>query len=79
MQLKKPSDKTYKRLSLSQPVGLKYTGYQIRVTKVNKNEDGSIRELIADCQEVGESVKPKGWIQWVSHPIKCEVRIIEKL
>lgn len=66
-------------MSLAQPVGLRYSGYQITVKEVKKNKDGSISELIVTCEKTGEGVKPKGYIQWVSNPIKCEIRLIEKL
>ncbi|CAF0733153.1 unnamed protein product [Brachionus calyciflorus] len=74
-----PTDKGYKRLSLAQPVGLRYSGYQIAVKEVVKNTDGSVKELIATCTKTGETVKPKGFIQWVSNPVNIEVRLIEKL
>lgn len=73
------TDKSYKRLSLAQSVGLRYSGYQITIKEVKKNKDGSVSELIATCEKTGEGVKPKGYIQWVANPIKCEIRIIEKL
>ena len=60
-------------------MGLKYTGYQISVKEVKKNADGNVIELIATCTKTNEHVKPKGFIQWISKPIKCEVRLIEKL
>jgi glutaminyl-tRNA synthetase len=66
-------------LSLAKPVGLRYSGYQIAVKEVIRNPDGSIAELVALCTKTSDSVKPKGFIQWVSHPLKCEVRLIEKL
>lgn len=75
----KPTDKSYKRLSLNQAVGLRYSGYQISVKEVLKNADGSVKELIATCEKTSETVKPKGYIQWVANPVKCEIRLIEKL
>ena len=66
-------------MSLQQPVGLKYSGYQIAVKEVKRNADGSVAELIATCTKTGESVKPKGYIQWLSDPLVCEIRLIEKL
>jgi glutaminyl-tRNA synthetase len=73
-----PTDKSYKRLSLAQPVGLKYSGYAITVKEVKKNEDGSIAELICTCTKSTE-LKAKSYIQWVSNPVKCEVRLFEEL
>jgi hypothetical protein len=66
-------------LSLSQPVGLRYSGYQIAVKEVKKHADGSVAEIVATCTKTGEGVKPKGYIQWVAHPVACEIRLIEKL
>ena len=74
-----PTDKSYKRLSLAQPVGLRYSGYQISVKEVKKDATGHINELVAVCTKTSDSVKPKGWIQWVANPLKIEVRLIEKL
>jgi glutaminyl-tRNA synthetase len=74
-----PSDKSYKRLSLAQPVGLRYSGYQISVKELKKNSTGQLVEIKAVCTKTSDSVKPKGWIQWVSNPVKIEVRLIEKL
>jgi glutaminyl-tRNA synthetase len=81
MKIKNPTDKSYKRLSLAQPVGLKYSGYQITVKEVKKRADGSIDELICTCTKSTEAtqVKAKTYIQWVSHPVKCEVRLFEEL
>jgi len=64
---------------LSQPVGLRYSGYQISVKEVKKNADGSVAEIIATCAKTGDGVKPKGYIQWVANPLICEIRLIEKL
>lgn len=74
-----PSDKSYKRLSSSQPVGLRYTNLQISVKEVKKDSTGKVVELVATCTNTSESVKPKGWIQWVANPLRIEVRLIEKL
>ena len=74
-----PTDKSYKRLSLSQPVGLRHTGYQIAVKEVKRNADGTIVELVTTCTKTTDQVKPKGVIQWVSMPVKCEIRLFEKL
>jgi hypothetical protein len=64
---------------LTQPVGLRYSGYQISVKEVKKNSNGKVTELIAECTKTSDSVKPKGWIQWVANPVTIEVRLIDKL
>lgn len=74
-----PTDKGYKRLSLTQSVGLRYSGYQISVKEVKKDNNGKVVELIATCTKTGEAAKTKGYIQWVSHPVLCEIRLIDKL
>ena len=76
----KPTDKSYKRLSLTQPVGLRYSGYQISVKEVVRDAaTNAIVELIATCTKTSDTVKPKGYIQWVASPVKCEIRLFEKL
>jgi glutaminyl-tRNA synthetase len=74
-----PTDKSYKRLSLAQPVALRYSGYQISVKRVVKNASNKVVELIADCAKTSDANKPKGFIQWVSQPVEIEVRLVEKL
>jgi len=49
------------------------------VKEVKKDSTGKVVELVATCTKTSESVKPKGWIQWVANPLRAEVRIIEKL
>lgn len=66
-------------MSSSQPVGLRYTNLQISVKEVKKDSTGKVVELVATCTNTSESVKPKGWIQWVANPLRIEVRLIEKL
>lgn len=73
-----PTDKSYKRLSLHQEVGLRYAGYQIAVKEVKKSGD-KVTEILATCTKSTDTNKPKGWIQWVSHPTKIEARVIENL
>lgn len=73
------ADKTYKRLSLKQPVGLRHAGYVISVNKVIKDDSGDIKELEATCSKTSETEKPKGFIHWVCNPVKCEVRLYERL
>jgi glutaminyl-tRNA synthetase len=79
LNIKNPTDKSYKRLSLAQPVGLRYSGFQVEVKQVVKDENGKLKELIATCTKTSDSVKPKGWIQWVSNPVEIEVRLYDKL
>jgi len=71
---RKEGDKGYRRLTLTQGVGLRHAGLVIRVT--SEQEDGS---LSATCEAVTPENKPQAFIHWVSDPVKCEVRLYDKL
>jgi glutaminyl-tRNA synthetase len=60
-------------------VALRYSGYQISVKRAVKDANGKVIELIAECAKTSDTNKPKGFIQWVSHPVEIEVRLIDKL
>lgn len=66
-------------MTLNQPVGLRHCSYVLSVEKVKKGGDGEICELDAKITPVSKTSKPKAFIQWVSNPITCEVRIYERL
>ena len=66
-------------MSLSQPVGLRYANYQLTVKEVIKNADGSVKELTATITKISDTVKPKGFIQWVSNGVRFETRLYDKL
>lgn len=72
-------DKSYRRLTLTQRVGLKHAGYVLEVTKVIRNEKKDVQSLEAVCYKASEVEKPKSFIHWVSTPILCEVRLYEPL
>ncbi|XP_053173556.1 glutamine--tRNA ligase [Scomber japonicus] len=72
-------EKGYKRLSLEQPVGLRHAGYVISVQKVIKDSQGKVVELEVTCCSSDTAEKPKAFIHWVSQPLKCEVRLYERL
>jgi len=76
---KEEADKNYKRLTLKQSVGLRHAGFVISVTKVKKDKDGKPVELEVTCEKTDDCKKPKCFIQWVSDPITCEVRLYERL
>lgn len=75
---KELADKNYKRLATNQIVGLRHSGYTIEVVKVVKDPEGNPQELHVKCQATLEN-KPKAFIHWVSKPLKCEVRLYERL
>lgn len=73
-------DKGYRRLTKTQPVGLRHAGFVLEFSDVKKNSEGEICEVLCKCIEVEKStVKPKAFIHWVSDPIEIEVRLYESL
>ncbi|KAI0233738.1 Glutamine--tRNA ligase [Lamellibrachia satsuma] len=72
-------DKNYKRLTCSQPVGLRHAGYIICVENVIKDAEGRPVELEVTCKRANETDKPKGFIHWVCRPLVCEVRLYSRL
>jgi len=76
---KETADKNFKRLTVTQPVGLRYSGYNIAVKNVVKDASGKVVELVATCVKMSDTEKPKGYIQWVADGLKIEVRLYERL
>ena len=76
--------KDFKRLSLKQPVGLKYLNMIIKVQKVIE-ENGVVTGLVAQGVSQTPENKPKAWIHWVSSaspavkPKEAEVRCYKRL
>lgn len=73
------ADKNYKRLTSNQPVGLKHSGFVISIEKLIKDSSGSVSELQVHCDKLDSVAKPKAFIQWVSHPVSCQVRLYDRL
>eukprot|EP00795_Rhopilema_esculentum_P002262 gene2262-17873_t len=76
---KEVGEKDYRRLTPDQSVGLRHAGLVISVKEVVKNADGSLKEVHVTCDDSKNVAKPKAFIHWVSSPIKCEVRIYDRL
>lgn len=72
-------EKGYRRLTPTQSVGLRYAGFVIKVEKMIRNPDGTVKELVCVCDSSETVEKPKAFIQWVSQPTEIEVRLYEKL
>ncbi|PIK47504.1 putative glutamine--tRNA ligase [Apostichopus japonicus] len=72
-------EKGYRRLTPAQHVGLKHAGYALNVEKVVRDSSGQVTTLEANLAELNQENKPKAFIHWVSDPIKCEVRIYDRL
>ncbi|OQR74314.1 glutamine--tRNA ligase-like [Tropilaelaps mercedesae] len=73
------ADKGYRRLTPSQPVGLRHAGYIIDLKHVERNASDQVVELRVECKPVTENEKPKAFIHWVSTPVRAEVRLYERL
>ncbi|XP_040071974.2 glutamine--tRNA ligase [Ixodes scapularis] len=71
-------DKSYRRLTPKQSVGLRHTGLVITVDRVVKI-GGRIHEIHVTCQPAEEAEKPRAFIHWVSDPLVCEVRLYGRL
>eukprot|EP00037_Helgoeca_nana_P032818 m.415490 g.415490 ORF g.415490 m.415490 type:complete len:790 (+) comp29649_c0_seq1:106-2475(+) len=81
-----PADsKVFKRLTPTQPVGLKYLNSLMRVKEVVKRPDGSVEKLIATLEDHSPETKPKAYIHWVSSaspatpPQSAELRMYSRL
>jgi glutaminyl-tRNA synthetase len=72
-------EKGYRRLSLSQTVGLRHAGLVIHVVEVIKNSHGETVELVCRCETSETANKPQAYIQWVSDPISVQVRLYGRL
>jgi len=71
-------EKGYRRLTPQQPVGLRHAGLLLTVTEVVTGADGR-PELKATVASVTAANKPKAFVQWVARPLKCEVRLYDRL
>lgn len=76
---KEVAEKGFRRLTPDQSVGLKYAGMVIKLHKVVKDSNGKMSELLVNCESTETAEKPKAFIHWVSSPLKCEVRLYERL
>ncbi|XP_012939846.1 glutamine--tRNA ligase [Aplysia californica] len=76
---KESADKNFFRLTKEQPVGLRYSGLVIFVEKLVKDSLGTPTELVVTCKMADDVPKPKAFIHWVSDPLRCEVRVYERL
>ncbi|XP_064080495.1 probable glutamine--tRNA ligase isoform X1 [Macrobrachium nipponense] len=73
------ADGDYRGLTPEQSVGLKYSGFIIKLQEVVRTPSGEVDYLKVTCEAVSEENKPKSFIHWVAHPVKCEVRLYEQL
>ncbi|XP_043501637.1 probable glutamine--tRNA ligase [Polistes fuscatus] len=72
-------EKSFRRLTQKQSVGLKYAGVVLTIESVEKSDNGNITNLIVKQEAVSESNKPKAFIHWVSQPTLASIRLYERL
>ncbi|CAK9291915.1 unnamed protein product [Gordionus sp. m RMFG-2023] len=77
---KNDADKSFRRLTLKQSVGLRYANIVIDVLEIIKfpSKENVISQLKVKARAVAYE-KPKSFIHWVSDPMLCEIRLYEKL
>uniref|UniRef100_A0A183CK46 glutamine--tRNA ligase n=1 Tax=Globodera pallida TaxID=36090 RepID=A0A183CK46_GLOPA len=73
------ADVSYRRLTLRQPVGLRHVNLTVEVVGVERDKNGHPIELLVNAKPVGPESKPKAFIHWVARPVRCEVRLYDKL
>lgn len=73
------TDKNFRRLTVAQPVGLRYVHLLVSVKSVKVNEQNEVSEVVVTAIKADQGPKPKAFIHWVSRPAKCEVRSYETL
>lgn len=76
------ADKSFRRLTPGQTVGLKYTGFMLRVENIVRSVGkpaGLPTELVCRTEPCTSTEKPKAYIHWVAKPVLAEVRLYEKL
>lgn len=72
--------KDFRRLTLSQTVGLRYVNLNLNVKQVALGGDGQPSEITASLSKhLDKSSKPSAYIHWVADPLQCEVRTYEEL
>ncbi|XP_018026096.1 glutamine--tRNA ligase isoform X2 [Hyalella azteca] len=71
-------ERGYRRLTPTQSVGLRHSGYVISVQDVVR-EAGKVVCIKASCAQATASNKPKAFIHWVARPALCEVRLYDRL
>lgn len=72
-------ERGYRRLTPSQGVGLRHSGYVLRVAEAVRGSNNAVESIRATCEPVSPENKPKAFIHWVADPIKCEVRLYDRL
>ncbi|KAH0944675.1 hypothetical protein HN011_009466 [Eciton burchellii] len=72
-------EKSFRRLTPKQSVGLKHAGVILTFESIEKDISNNITNIIVTQEPVSEKNKPKAFIHWVSYPILASVRLYERL
>ncbi|CAP32512.1 Protein CBR-QARS-1 [Caenorhabditis briggsae] len=73
------TDKSFRRLTPKQTVGLKHIGLVLRFVREVKDSEGHVTEVIVKAETLADGEKPKAFIHWVAKPVSAEVRLYERL
>lgn len=74
------SDKSFRRLTPKQAVGLKHIGLVLRFVREIKDSAGHVSEVVVRAEKLTDNgEKPKAFIHWVAKPVSAEVRLYERL
>ncbi|KAK0428027.1 hypothetical protein QR680_010554 [Steinernema hermaphroditum] len=73
------SDKSFRRLTKSQPVALKYIALVLTVIDEVLDQSGNVTEIVVNAEKLTDENKPKAFIHWVCNPLKVEVRMYDRL
>ncbi|VDN02477.1 unnamed protein product [Thelazia callipaeda] len=76
---KDTNDRNFRRLTKNQSVGLKYLGIVLSVTEELMDGNGEVTEIKVSASQLTSANKPKAFIHWVANPIRCEVRLYNRL
>ncbi|KAM7535093.1 hypothetical protein Aperf_G00000096583 [Anoplocephala perfoliata] len=69
----------FRRLTPSQSVGVRYAGLVLSMDHVQKDAEGKVTSISVTASPVSAENKPKAFIHWVSDPLKCELRLYDRL
>ncbi|VDK33153.1 unnamed protein product [Taenia asiatica] len=69
----------FRRLTLAQPVGIRYAGLVLSVNEIHRDANDKISSISVIAAPVSTDNKPKAFIHWVSNPLKCELRLYDQL
>ncbi|VUZ39006.1 unnamed protein product [Hymenolepis diminuta] len=69
----------FRRLTPLQPVGIRYGGLVLHCGDLHVDTENNILEIMVRAEPVSAENKPKAFIHWVSNPLKCELRLYDRL